>query len=558
MNVLLVYPRYPITYWGLQYSLPLIGKRASLPPLGLLTVAALLPSHWHVRLVDLNVDALHDDEFRWADIVLTGGLLIQTKSMQEIVARAIAFRLPVAVGGPAATANPDLFGDADVVFQGEAEGRIDELVRALAQPSGSHLILEAPASFPDITSIPVPRFDLLDLSKYASMSVQYSRGCPFQCEFCDVIQLFGRKPRVKTSEQVVEELEAIHRQGYRGTIFFVDDNFIGNKSAVKRLLPIIREWQRSRGRPFEFYTEASVNLANDPQLLCDMVDAGFTSVFVGIETPSEKALKQTKKFQNLRVDLSEAIDRITRAGLEVMGGFIVGFDSDGEEVFALQREFLARQPIPLAMVGILTAPTGTALWRRLDAEGRLRERSNGDQFCRPNFVPMMEERSLLRGYAELMKCLYSPKAYYRRCKAYLDRAGSISETRSSTPSEVGALLRTIWHVGVLSPRRRLFWQLMLKAMSRGRSHIRQAIAHAVLGEHLILYTREHVVPRMERALAEIQAGTGHGRRPLPSGRGAPRAARAFASLMAAGNMRFPVSRQARPHPQPILSSGADS
>jgi radical SAM superfamily enzyme YgiQ (UPF0313 family) len=557
MNALLVYPRFPVTYWGFQYGMRLIGKRATLPPLGLLTVAALLPSHWHLRLVDLNVDALHDDDLRWANIVLTGGLLIQAESMQEVIARAVAFQLPVVVGGPAPTGSPDLFGDADVVFQGEAEGRIDELVHALAQRPGSRLILEAPTSAPDITSVPVPRFDLLDLSKYASMSVQYSRGCPFQCEFCDVIEIFGRKPRVKTPEQVLEELEAIHRLGYRGTLFFVDDNFIGNKSAVKRLLPIIRDWQRSRGRPFELYTEASVNLANDSQLLGDMVDAGFSSVFVGIETPSEKALEQTRKFQNLRVDLSEAVDRITRAGLEVMGGFIVGFDTDGEEVFALQREFLARQPMPLAMVGILTALPGTALWRRLEAEGRLRERSNGDQFSRPNFVPVIEEHALLRGYAKLMKWLYSPKAYYSRCEAYLHRAGSTSETQSPTLSEIGALLRTIWHVGVLSPRRRLFWQLLAKAMSRGRSHIRQAVAHAVKGEHLILYTREHLVPRMERALAEIQAGIEHGPRPLPSDRRAPCAATALASLRTAGSMHFRVSPQTQAHPQFTLSSGVD-
>jgi radical SAM superfamily enzyme YgiQ (UPF0313 family) len=553
MNALLVYPRFPITYWGFQYGLRLIGKRASLPPLGLLTVAALLPSHWHVRLVDLNVDALNDDDLHWANIVLTGGLLIQAESMQEVIARAVAFQLPVAVGGPAPTASPDLFGDANVVFQGEAEGRIDELVQALAQRSSSQLVLEAPRSFPDITSVPVPRFDLLDLPKYASLSIQYSRGCPFQCEFCDVIEMFGRKPRVKTPEQVVEELEAIHRLGYRGTLFFVDDNFIGNKSAVKHLLPIVREWQRGRGRPFEFYTEASINLANDAQLLNDMVGAGFSSVFVGIETPSKKALEQTGKLQNLRVDLSEAVDRITRAGLQVMGGFIVGFDTDGEEAFALQREFLARQPIPLAMVGILTALSGTALWRRLEAEGRLRERSNGDQFCRPNFVPIMEERALLRGYTELMKWLYSPRAYYRRCEAYLDRAGSISEVRSSTLGEVGAFFRTIWHVGILSPRRLLFWQLMVKAASRGRTLLRQAVAHAVQGEHLILYTRQHVLPRIERALAEIQAGIEPGPRPLPCDSSTPRAATVLAGVRGAGNVYLPVSRQATPLPPSVLS-----
>jgi radical SAM superfamily enzyme YgiQ (UPF0313 family) len=557
MNALLVYPHFPVTYWGFQYGLRLIGKRATLPPLGLITVAALLPSHWHVRLVDLNVETLHDDDLLWADVVLMGGLLIQAESMQEVIARARVFHRPVAVGGPAPTTSPDLFGDADVVFQGEAEGRIDELVRALAQRSGSRLILKAPTSFPDMTSVPVPRFDLLDLSQYASVSVQYSRGCPFQCEFCDVIEIFGRKPRVKTPEQVVDELEAIHRLGYKGTLFFVDDNFIGNKPAVKRLLPIVRDWQRTRGHPFELYTEASVDLAADPQLLRGMVDAGFSSVFLGIETPSVTALEQAKKLQNLRLDPAEAIDRITRAGLEVMGGFIVGFDSDGPDIFTLQREFLDRQPIPLAMVGILTALPGTALWRRLKTEGRLRQRSNGDQFFRPNFAPMMDERALLRGYAELMKWLYSPKAYYRRCEAYLNRAGSISETRSSTLSEVGALLRTIWHVGVLSPRRRLFWQLMVKAMLRGRGQIRQAVAHAVKGEHLILFTRKHVVPRMERALAKISAEIERGSSSIQSDCEKPQVATAFPGLQTACNVHFPVARQEKELPLSILSRGGN-
>ncbi len=554
MNTLLVYPRFPVTYWGFQYALRLIGKRAPLPPLGLLTVAALLPAHWNVRLVDLNVDALTDGDLRWADIALTGGLLIQVESMQEIISRARAVDLPVAVGGPAATTSPELFGEADVVFQGETEGRIDELLCALAQRSAGGVILEAPKRFPDMTTAPVPRFELLDLSRYSSMSVQYSRGCPFQCEFCDVIEIFGRKPRVKAPEQVLNELEAIYRLGYKGTLFFVDDNFIGNKPAVKRLLPILRDWQRKRGHPFEFYTEASVELAADPLLLRDMVGAGFSSVFVGIETPSVKALQQTKKLQNLRLDLSEAIDRITVAGLEVMGGFIVGFDSDEPDIFAVQREFIDRQPIPLAMVGLLTALPGTALWRRLKAEGRLRQRSNGDQFFRPNFAPMMDEQALLRGYTELMKWLYTPKAYYNRCEAYLDRAGSVSETRSSTLGEVGVLLRTIWHVGVLSPRRLLFWRLMLKAMLSGCSQIRQAVVLAVKGEHFISFTREHVTPRMERALAELQSGIEHDLRPVRPEGSQPQMAPTLLSFRSAGSQGSPPARQAELHPLPELSS----
>ena len=270
MNVLLVYPLFPVTYWGFQYGLQLIGKRASLPPLGLATVAALLPESCRARLVDLNVRALRDDDLRWADVVLTGGLLIQVESILEVVEQARAFGRPVAVGGPVPTTSPELFGDADVVFRGEAEGRIDELIEALARGAGDQVVLEAAGRFPEMTSVPVPRFDLLELSEYASVSVQYSRGCPFRCEFCDVIEIFGRRPRVKTPEQVVAELEAIHGLGYRGTVFFVDDNFIGNKAEVKRLLPVLRDWQVAHGRPFQLYTEASVDLAADPALLRDV------------------------------------------------------------------------------------------------------------------------------------------------------------------------------------------------------------------------------------------------------------------------------------------------
>lgn len=504
MNALLVYPLFPVTYWGFQYSMPLIDKRATLPPLGLLSVAALLPEDWRLRLVDLNLAELQDHDLRWADVVLTGGLLIQTESMREVIAGARALGIPVAVGGPAPSTSPQLFDQADVVFRGEAEGRVDTLISALARGSGGHQLLDAPERFPDLEAVPTPRFDLLDLPAYASVSVQYSRGCPFQCEFCDVIEIFGRSARVKTAAQLVGELEAVYRLGYRGTVFIVDDNFIGNRAAVRRLLPEVESWQRSRGYPFALYTEATVDLAADPKLLRAMVDAGFKSVFLGIETPSVDALKETRKLQNLCLDPSEAVDRITRAGIEVMGGFIVGFDSDEPNIFAAQRDFLGRQPLPLAMAGLLTALPGTALWRRLEAEGRLRQRSNGETFVRPNFVPRMDEEELLSGYAELMRWLYSPEEYYKRCEAFLDRVGTGPSVGGLTFSDVMAAVRTVWHVGVRSPRRRRFWRLMAKVALRGRSRMRQSVVHVVQGEHLIRYTLEHVLPRIERSLAEVR------------------------------------------------------
>ncbi|MFH1468381.1 MAG: B12-binding domain-containing radical SAM protein [Pseudomonadota bacterium] len=505
MNALLVYPRFPLTYWGFQHGLQLIGKQASLPPLGLITLAALLPDHWHLRLVDLNAEALWDEQLQWADVVLLGGLLIQVESMHEVIARAHALQVPVAVGGPAPTTSPELFADADVVFRGEAEGRIPALVDALERASCGQITLDAPADFPDMKTVPVPRFELLDLSLYASMSVQFSRGCPYRCEFCDIIEIFGRTPRVKTSAQMLGELEALYRLGFRGTLFFVDDNFIGNKKAVRSLLPLLLKWQGQRGHPFALYTEASVDLASEPGLLRELAAAGFTAVFVGIESPSAESLAQAGKHQNLRLDLADSVRRITSAGIEVMGGFIVGFDSDGEDIFDQQWAFLDGQPIPLAMVGTLTALPGTALWRRLDAEGRLRGPSNGDPFTRPNFVPAMREAALLGGYAGLLSRLYTADAYYGRCQAFMDLSGAVPGQHTPTRGDLAALARAVWHIGLLSPRRGHFWRLMVSAARRGRAWIRQAVVHAVRGEHLIRYTWECVVPRLERALADLRS-----------------------------------------------------
>ncbi len=503
-NVLLVYPRFPITYWGLQHGLRIIGKKAALPPLGLLTLAALLPKNWCFRLVDLNTSILTDNDILWADAVFTGGMLIQADSIHEIVARANNLNITSVVGGPAPSSTPDLFNDADIVFCGEAENRVAELVDAMSQSSTKHRVLIAPPDYPDMKTVPVPRFDLLDICQYASMSLQYSRGCPFQCEFCDIIEIFGRSTRIKNEEQVIAELEAMFQLGYRGTVFFVDDNFIGNLKAVKKLLPVIINWQKNHGRPFEFYTEAGIGLAMDSELMRDMVDAGFTSVFIGIETTSTYALEQAKKFQNLRMEPSDAIDRITQAGLEVMGGFIVGFDSDTEETISEQQSFLSSQPIPIAMVGILMALPGTALWRRLKSEGRLRSCSTGDQFSKTNFVPVMNERTLIQHYAMLMAHLYSPKEYYKRCEKYLNSSPQQRISRTSTVGEIIALLRAIWHVGIVSSRRFMFWRLITKAFTKGRAGIRQAVVHAVQGEHFIRYTEENLLPRLLHAANCIQ------------------------------------------------------
>src|SRR5512133_1085001 len=374
MRTLLVQAATPITYWGYQHSPPFIRKGASRPPLGLATLAAHLPDSWELRLRDLHLAPLDDADLQWADAVLVSGMLAQQASIRETLVRAARLGKVTVVGGPAATTSPDAFPEAMHVFQGEAEGRLDRLVEALEHPErASGRILSPPGlDRPDLSLTRVPRFDLLALDRYASFAIQVSRGCPFSCEFCDIIEVFGRTPRVKASAQVLAELDALHRLGARGPLFVVDDNFIGNRRAAAQILPEIARWQREKLHPFELFTEASLDLASEPALLAAMVDAGFTAVFVGIETPNVASLEETGKKQNLRMDPSEAVHVLTRAGFEVFAGFIVGFDGDGPDIFERQAAFIGSLPIPRAMVGLLTALPGTALWRRLDGERRIR------------------------------------------------------------------------------------------------------------------------------------------------------------------------------------------
>ena len=501
MNAVLVQPLAPKTYWGFQYAVSIIGKGAPHPPLGLATLAALLPQKWNLRILDLNVAPLRDADLRWADAVLVTGMLVHKDSMHAVISRAHKAGVRTVVGGPAASTRPEEFADADHVFVGEAEGRLDELIAALEGVQGPHLVSPAGDKKPDMAIAQVPRFDLLDRSRYTSMSVQVSRGCPFQCEFCDIIELYGRNPRVKSPEQVLKELEELYRLGWRGSVFVVDDNFIGNRKEAAKLLPEVARWQAEHRRPFELYTEASVDLASLPVLVDSMVEAGFTTVFLGIETPSAASLKETRKLQNLKLPLQESVMRLTRAGLEVYAGFIVGFDSDGERIFEAQRAFISGLPIAAAMIGLLTALPNTALWRRLEKEGRLRSSSTGDQFGRPNFDPVLDERRLLEGYRQLLADIYEPAAFYARIESMVRDLGR-GKARALSVDALLMFVRILIGVGVLSPRRFRFWRLFFKSITRPYA-FSKAMSMAVQGEHLIRYTHEDVLPRIDQALAEI-------------------------------------------------------
>jgi radical SAM superfamily enzyme YgiQ (UPF0313 family) len=509
MRALLVQAATPITYWGYQHSLPFIRKGATLPPLGLATLAAHLPADWELRIRDLHLAPLRDADLRWADAVLVSGMLVQSASIREVLTRASRLGRVTVLGGPAATTSPDAFPEAGHVFRGEAEGRLDLLVEALQHPErGPGRILSPPGlDRPDLALARVPRFDLLALDRYATMAIQVSRGCPFNCEFCDIIEVFGRAPRVKSPAQVIAELTELDRLGARGPLFLVDDNFIGNRRAAAEILPAITLWQRQNLRPFELCTEASIDLASEPALLASMIEAGFTAVFVGIETPNRASLAEAGKKQNLRLDPAEAVHLLTRAGLEVFAGFIVGFDGDGPEIFEQQARFISSLPIPRAMVGLLTALPGTALWRRLDREHRLRGASGGDQFDRPNFAPAMGDAPLMAGYRRLLAALFTTDAYFRRCVRHLEEAPirSAALRRGS----LATLIRALWRLGVVGDRRRWFWRLIATGLRRaGLPAVPRAITFAILGEHLIRYTEEEVLPRLDRALAAVYAAEG--------------------------------------------------
>jgi radical SAM superfamily enzyme YgiQ (UPF0313 family) len=499
-----VWPAFPATYWGLDYALPILGARAVLPPLGLITVAAMLPPSWEVRLCDLNVRALEPDELAWADVVFVSGMLIQRASLEAVAAQARALGKPVVAGGAYASTSADVVeAHVDCVVVGEAEDLVPALVQALEQGRLPRR-LKAPDR-PDMTRSPTPRYDLLDMSAYQSVGLQFSRGCPFNCEFCDIIEVFGRKPRQKTAAQVRAELDAIYATGFRGALFFVDDNFIGNKVEAKRLLPQVAAWMRAHGDPFLLYTEASLNLASDDTLIDALVDAGFQWVFIGIETPSPEALRETQKLQNLTVDAMAGVRKLTARGLEVMAGFIVGFDSDDEAAIARQRAWMGRAPIPFAMVGLLTALPGTQLWRRLQREGRLLGLPSGELLARTNFVTRLDEATLLEGYADLLADLYSPATFFARAERTLALCPEERSRFRGRPRQVlGWLVRSLWHQGVRAEYRREYWRFLLHVLRRHRARLLRAMGLAILGEHLIRYTARDVVPELRRAAAEAR------------------------------------------------------
>ena len=488
MNVLLIYPRFPDTYWSFRYALSFQGKRAAQPPLGLLTVAALLPRSWNKRLIDTNVERLRERDLAWADVAFVGGMHVQHEDLIAIVRRCRARSLRTVVGGPITSSLPAAALECDHVVIGEAEDLIAGLAGDLER--GTAQAVYESAERPAMERSPMPDLSLIRMRRYSTMTVQYSRGCPFSCEFCDIIEIYGRRPRTKAVAQVLAELDQLYDAGWRGPVFIVDDNFIGNKARARTLLAAIAEWQKAHAYVFRFITEASLNLADDPDLLRSMRDAGLSSVFLGIETPDESSLAATNKHQNTRRDLLDSVATIQQYGIEVMGGFILGFDTDREDIFDRLVDFIQKSAIPIAMVGLLQAMPGTQLFRRLSKEGRILDSGRGNNTdCQLNFRPRMQPDRLIEGYRSVLCRIYASDSYYQRVRLYLSRCRPRYQARFSL-GNVRALFLSILRQGILDKSRFSYWRFVLGAATRHPRSFGAAMTMAVMGYHFRMITEQ--------------------------------------------------------------------
>ena len=497
MNILHTFPNFPESYWSYREAVDLVGKKALLPPLGSVTVAALLPPDWNQRLVDLNVSELTDADIAWADYVFVGGMGVQWKSAQEIIARAKAAGKKVVGGGPLFTAGYALFQEVDHFILNEAELTLKAFIMDVE--NGNPKRMYRSRDYADMTKSPVPMWSLLDLSKYALMGVQYSRGCPFDCDFCNVTAMLGRMPRIKDAAQIIAELDALYAAGWRDRIFFVDDNLIGNKRHLKEeLLPALIAWQKTHGH-LQFCTQASINMADDAKMTQAMAEAGFDTVFVGIETSDAASLEECQKKQNRNRDMIADVKKLQRAGIEVQAGFIVGFDHDTDKTFQQQVDFIQESGIVSAMVGQLQAPPGTKLRTRMALEGRLRGMSLGDNTDgTTNIVPKMGVDELRKGHAWVLNTLYTPRIYYRRIKTLLAEYPSPSHPRPIRWNNLKAFGRSLWRFGVVGAERFEYWGLLAWIILRKPKLLSHAVRLAAIGHHQRIMS--------EQIAAAVEAG----------------------------------------------------
>jgi len=482
MKILLVYPEFPDTFWSFKHALRFVRKKASSPPLGLITIASLLPREWEKRLVDMNVEALKDSDLRWADMVFVSAMVVQRKSTIDAIHRAKLCGTKVVAGGPLFLGEWQNFTEVDHFVLNEGEITLPEFLRDLTL--GTPKRVYETTEYADICTSPVPMWELVKTKNYDSLAIQYSRGCPFNCDFCNITAILGHRPRTKSALQLISELEKMTSLGWNRNIFFVDDNFIGNRKQLKEeILPAIIDWRRKHP-DIRFITEASINLADDAELMKMMAEAGFISIFVGIETPDVASLEECHKGQNQNRNLVDSVNTLQRNGMQVMGGFIVGFDADSSNIFRQQVDFIQKSGIVTAMVGMLQAPFGTKLYDRMETEGRILHEMTGDNTDgSTNIIPKMGAGTLEAGYRRLMKGIYEPKFFYQRVKTFL----SVYNPRLAPVrihwDELVAFFSSIWRLGIFGRERREYWKLFFWTLARYPQKFGLAITFAIYGYH---------------------------------------------------------------------------
>ena len=504
MNVLMIYPEFPDTFWSFKHALGFIGKTAGNPPLGLLTVAALLPTAWNKKIIDLNVEPLTNLDLDWADLAMVSAMDIQRESVKKVISRCKQKGLAVAAGGPLFTEDYQDFPQVDYFILNEAEITIHQFINDIE--SGCPQNIYSTSEYADITQTPIPMWDLINLKKYDSMAVQFSRGCPYNCDFCNVTALLGHRPRTKTARQLVAELDSIYRLGWRRNIFIVDDNFIGNKRILKEeVLPALIEWRKGKTGCL-FITEASINLADDEILMDMMHRAGFTQIFIGVETPDEESLTECHKTQNRNRDLIENIRLLQKRGFQIMGGFIVGFDSDTPSIFDRQIKFIQESGIVTAMVGLLQAPLNTRLFRRLQAEDRIEKSFSGNNTDgTSNIIPIMDRDVLRNGYRRLLEQIYSPKLFYQRVRTLLKHLKPAQSAVHLEWSEIQAFFRSIWRLGILGEERLEYWKLFFWSLFLYPDKFPLAITMTIYGYHFRKVSQLHVLNQASQVI-ETSAG----------------------------------------------------
>jgi radical SAM superfamily enzyme YgiQ (UPF0313 family) len=484
MKILLVHPKNPDTYWSFKHALKFVSKKAVNPPLGLITVAAMLPVHWEKKLIDINVSPLKENDIKQADYIFISAMSVQLQSVKEIIKKCKSAGKKIVAGGPLFTEEFEKFSEVDHLVLNEAEITLPLFIKDLMNDNAKHIYKTS--DFPDIQSSPVPDYSLIKHQKYNSLTLQYTRGCPFNCEFCDITALYGHKVRTKSTNQVLSELENLYNTGWRNNIFFVDDNFIGNKVKLKEsLLPAMIIWMRDHKYPFTFMTEASINLADDPELLDLMVQAGFDQVFIGIETTEEASLIECNKVQNHRRDLLQSVKIIQSAGIEVTAGFIVGFDNDSPSIFQRQIEFIQHSGIITAMVGLLNAPRKTRLYERLHKEGRITNEWTGDNTdYSMNFIPKMNKQILMKGYQSILHGIYASRPYYERVISFLKTFNpSIRNKGKISIRGLKAFFKSIIIIGIINKNRRYYWKLLFWTLFHKPGTFSLAVTYSIFGYH---------------------------------------------------------------------------